>query len=264
MNEITSRFSKDFIKSFNYCTAENLYLGLGNPESNILLIGKETSSDHIGYDEMGESNLKNWSNIISKNTKVNDIGFLEDNALFPWKGQKFTIRRQKENGTITGKEGTSTTWYYYQFLIDLIRISKVKTKDDFIDFHEFCFQSELNQLNSKRSDLIHKNDPIRINSIKDREKLFSLEFFKHFEIIILACGHYQRDFYFDIENTFKVKWIGKSNTTSKGNWYNIHYDDLKNPKRIVIHTRQFSTGITKELIHEIAERCRKFNKSPNL
>lgn len=246
------------MNSYKYCLGYNLYLGLGNPDAKILLIGKETSNEKLGFEEMGKINLQSWTDIISKNKNSDDIGFLEDNALFPWKGQKFTIRRKKKSGSITGESGTSTTWYYYQYLTDLILNKAVKRKQDLIDFHEFTFQSEMNQLNAKQSNFIPKDDKERIKSIKVKEILFALPFFRKFEIIILASGHYHRDFNFNIENTFDVKWTGKTSTLSKGNWFNLHYDNFENPRRILIHTRQFSTGVSKELIKAIACECRKF------
>ena len=256
INETT--FNKDFINSYDYCVDNKLYLGLGNPSAKILLIGKETSNDKIGFDEMSQINLQSWNEIISNGKSSDDVRFLEDNALFPWKGQKYTIRREKKDGTISGESGTSTTWYYYQFLIDLIYNKAPKDKKDLIDFHEFCFQSEMNQLNAKQSNNIPKGDLLRIKSIKEREKLFTLNFFRNFEVIVLASGHYHKDFDFDIQKTFGVKWTGKTSVLSKGNWYNLHYDNLEKPKRILIHTRQFSTLITKELIEAIANECREF------
>lgn len=253
-----SKYNKEFVEAYNYCKANNLYLGLGNPNGKILLIGKETSNDKIGFDEMSNINLNSWEDIISKNKSSNEIGFLEDNALFPWKGQQFSIRSVKKDGTIKGESGTSSTWYYYQYLIDRIYSKAHKEKKDLIDFHEICFQSEMNQLNAKKSDDIQKGDLLRIKSIKDREKLFTLNFFRNFDIIILASGHYHKDFDFNIQKTFDVKWTGKTNFVSKGNWYNLHYDNIEQPKRILIHTRQFSTLITKELINAIANECKLF------
>ena len=116
----------------------------------------------------------------------------------------------------------------------------------------------MNQLNAKKSNDIPKNDLRRIKSIKDREKLLALNYFRNFHVIILASGHYHKDFDFDIQKTFGVKWTGNTNVLSKGNWYNLHYDNLEKPKRILIHTRQFSTLITKELIEAIANECRSF------
>ncbi|OYU83360.1 MAG: hypothetical protein CFE24_11690 [Flavobacterium sp. BFFFF2] len=256
MTPKNTRFNNEFVNSYQYCIDNNLYLGVGNPASKILLIGKETSNDKIGFDDMSKFNLQSWHDIILNDKSFNDIGFLEDNALFPWKGQKFTIRSEKKDGTISGESGTSSTWYYYQYLTDLIYGKIKRKKEDLIDFHEFCFQSELNQLNAKQSNHIPKSDLLRINSIKDREKLFALNFFRNFEVTVLATGNYHRDFNFDIEKSFAVKWTGKTNVISKGNWYNLHYDNLENPNRILIHTRQFSTGITIELIEAIANECR--------
>ncbi len=253
-----SNYNNDFLEAYDYCNANNLYLGLGNPKGKILLIGKETSNDKIGFDEMSKINLASWDDIISKNKSTNDIGFLEDNALFPWKGQKYTIRSERKNGKIAGESGTSSTWYYYQYLTDRIYNKAPKDKRDLIDFHEFCFQSEMNQLNAKKSNDISKGDLLRIKSVKEREKLFTLNYFRNFEVIILASGHYHKDFDFDIQKTFGVKWTGNTNVLSKGNWYNLHHDNLEKPKRILIHTRQFSTLITKELIEAIANECREF------
>src|SRR5690606_37131083 len=96
------RFNNDFLDAYDYSIANGLYLGLGNPNGKILLIGKETSDDKIGFDEMSKVNLESWNHIISTNKSIEDVGFLKDNALIPCKGQKFTIRRIKKDGTITG------------------------------------------------------------------------------------------------------------------------------------------------------------------
>lgn len=61
-----SNYNNDFLEVYDYCIANNLYLGLGNPKGKILLVGKETSNDKIGFDEMSKINLKSWDDIISK------------------------------------------------------------------------------------------------------------------------------------------------------------------------------------------------------
>lgn len=88
--------------------------------------------------------------------------------------------------------------------------------------------------------------------------LFSLSFFDRFSIIIIACGHYQRNYKFDIEAIFNVKWHGETVNLSRGNWFNIHYSTNSENTRIVIHARQFSNGVSKELINSIAEKCNEF------
>lgn len=264
MKKVTNRFSKEFEDALEYCVTKNLYLGVGNPNAKILIVGKESSDDSLSIDEMGLKNTNSWNDIITNNRQTNDINHLEDNAFYPWKGQHFTIRREQKDGTYIGENGTSPTWYNYQILIDEIFKKKKKDKNNLIDFHELCFQSELNQLNSKSSDLIPKNDTRRMDSIKEREKLFSLPFFRNFKVVVIACGHYQRDFQFDIEKAFKVSWVGKTNTISSGNWYNIHFDDINNPKKIVIHTRQFSSGISGKLITELASIIAEFTNQNDI
>nr|WP_319400919.1 hypothetical protein [uncultured Carboxylicivirga sp.] len=265
MNNSQTNFDSDFLETLGCCQNRKLYLGLGNPNADILILGKELIDDSLSIEENGEKNIDSWNDIISNKRNFSDINHLEDNALFPWKGQQFTIRKVDKNGKITGEKGTSATWYFYQYLVDLILSKDKKTINDDIEFHKYCFQSELNQLNAKMSHLIPKDDKIRIKSIKEREELFAQPFFNKFKIVIIACGHYQRDYSFDIEETFRVNWVQPTINISKGNWYNLHYSKDKNHPKIVIHTRQFSSGISSKLIKEIAKKCIEFmeNINPN-
>ncbi|MFA5417269.1 MAG: hypothetical protein WC341_02305 [Bacteroidales bacterium] len=263
MNNSQINFDSDFLKALEYCQERKLYLGVGNPNEDILILGKELIDDSLSIQENGEKNIGSWNDIISNKRNFSNINHLEDNALFPWKGQQFIIRKVGENGKITGEEGTSATWYFYQYLVDLILNKSKKAKNDDIDFHKYCFQSELNQLNAKMSYLIPKYDKIRIKSIKDREQLFAQPFFNKFKIVIIACGHYQRDYSFNIEETFKVNWLQPTINISKGNWFNLHTNNDRNNPKIVIHTRQFSSGISSELIKAIAEKCKELKDNNN-
>ncbi|WP_101689419.1 hypothetical protein [Dysgonomonas massiliensis] len=251
-------FDSELKNALDYCRENELYFGEGNPNSKILIIGKEGTEDHLSKKQMATKNLSSWSNIIDNNRQINDILFLEDNALYPWKGQNFWLgKHNKDKGKAL--HGTAPTWYYYQLLVDQLLNKPLKNETDHIDFHEYCFQSELSQINAKMSHLVPKDEEVsRIQSIKEREKLFSLPFFDQFSIIIIACGHYQRNYKFDIENTFKVKWQGETIHISRGNWFNVHYNTINESHRIVIHTRQFSNGISKELINSIAKKCNEF------
>lgn len=255
---------KESFKTLLESIANDTYIGEGNPNANILILGKESTNISLSEKEMGEKNFNSWTEIIKNDKQFSEIKMFEDNPLFPWKGQKFGIRR--EAGKITGEHGTAPTWFFYQLLIDMILEKPIKTLNDFIDFHEYCFHSELNQINAKRSDSIPKESEIkRIESIKKREKLlFTRPFYQGFQIVIIACGHYSKKYNFDIENTFKVKWQGSTIDTSKGNWFNIHYNLPNESPKIVIHTRQFSNGISKKLIEEIAEECRNFMDKNNI
>lgn len=255
-------YDLEFKETIDYCQKENLYLGVGNPNSNILIIGKENTVD-LNKTEISDKNLNSWDDIIGNNRQISDIKFLEDNSLYPWKGQNCWLGKHDENKN-KDRHGTAPTWYYYQMLIDLILNKSLKQDTDSIDFHEYLFQSELSQINAKMSHLVTKeNESSRIESIMERQKLFTLPFFDRFSIIIVACGHYQRDYKYDIENIFKVKWQEPTIDISRGNWFNIHYSITETPK-LVVHTRQFSNGISKDLIHRIAEKCIEFCDQYNI
>ncbi len=254
----TIGFDSKMKKALGYCKKNNIYFGEGNPDSKILLIGKEGTNILLSKSEMAEKNHASWSEIIENDRQIDDIKLLEDNALYPWKGQNFWLGKHNvSKGKIL--HGTAPTWYYYQILVDKILNKPLKKQTDFIDFHEYCFQSELSQINAKMSHLLPKEYELsRALSIKEREMLFSLPFFDRFSIIIIACGHYQMNYKFDIEGTFNVKWQGETTSLSRGNWFNIHYSTNNERPRIVIHTRQFSTGVSLELINCIAEKCSEY------
>lgn len=263
-------YNAEFKAVVEYCKQNKLFLGVGNPSGKILILGKENTTED-SKEQMAEKNLGGWTNMIESNTQLSDIKlpnweteYPVESVLYPWKGQKFSIRRVQADGSVTGKFGTAPTWHSYQMLVDTIFGKPKKSNDDYLDFHEYCFQSELSQINARMSHLLPKEqEGCRIESIKEREKLFTHPFFSKFQIIIVACGHYQKQYNFDVENVFKVKWIGKTTEVSDG-WFNVHYSiDSEYPK-IVIHTRQFSNGITIDLIKAIAEECQKFLKENNL
>jgi len=89
-------------------------------------------------------------------------------------------------------------------------------------------------------------------------KLFKhSDFIKSFPVIILACGGYIRndDKVREIDDTFHVTF-SKRYDYSTGNWFCTHYDDM-DPKRLVIHTRQLSNGVSYKMIDEMASVIRE-------
>ena len=67
---------------------------------------------------------------------------------------------------------------------------------------------------------------------------------------------YLRRYQIDLEKTFGVQWEGKTTEVGEKNWYNLHFS--KDNKRILIHTRQLSNGVSNELITAIAAEAKKF------
>ncbi|MBP1645226.1 MAG: hypothetical protein H6Q16_801 [Bacteroidetes bacterium] len=232
-----------------------------------IIIGKECAIDaemnreHYLRDIV--HNADDWKNNIKNNTSCENVdNWLHKqnpryNPLYPYKGQEYKKRSIDKNGNTRAKTGTSATWYNYQKLFNLIMDTTENSK---ISFHEYCFTTELSQLPGKRSNDIDEND--RINSIKKRSKLFSKDFFQQFPIVIVACGHYVRDYNINIEEIFNVKWQGNTIDIDQ-NWMNVHYQVSGNPK-LLIHTNQLSMNISDKLLTKIAEECTTFINKKNI
>ena len=97
---------------------------------------------------------------------------------------------------ISGKGGTSSTWYNYQKLINFIREygkldSPVNTTH--IDFYKDCFITELNELCRLNNHRLSAEERRKIEeNIRNRFDLMiaTNSFWSHFKTVILACGPY--------------------------------------------------------------------------
>lgn len=149
------------------------FIGYGNPDANILIIGKECAidpkhdKDNI-YELVITKNREQWLSIINDTNKQNPDNIpywfstypTEEkfSPLYPFKGQLFTQKKKIEN------KGTNTTWYNYQKLIDRINNHSGRTKADEIDFLKHCFITEFSGVCS----LYSKKSPEVTESIKNR------------------------------------------------------------------------------------------------
>lgn len=252
-------YSKEFKDLINECEDSSTYIGTGNPDAKILIIGKECAIDtninegQIQHEKEIISNLHNWRINEEMNMKQADVEAWSCNPLYPYRGQQLTIRRVR-GGKVSGKEGTSATWYYYQKLINQI-VDKVGKENKEINFHEYCFVSELSTICGKYSRNIVKE--ARAKSVKERTLLFKKDFFQQFQVAIIAAGHYPRDFDIKLEEIFGTKLIHQIEKEKLGKyWINVHHGINTTPK-LLIHTNQFSM-ISYELVNTIAEICKEF------
>jgi hypothetical protein len=115
---------------------------------------------------------------------------------------------------------------------------------------------------SKEADVKKRKESIRVRT----KELLKLPFYQQFPIVIVAAGHYPKEFGIDLEELFGVKWEGKTidrddNCKLKRNWLNVH---LGNQPKLLIHTNQLSMNITDELLCMIAEECDTFVKNNNI
>lgn len=272
-------YPKEFKKLLN-STNESL-IGWGNPNANILIIGKESAipkdTDVQGkeqYKREIKTNHEKW--IVNKDTCLSQedvvpIQFFEDsdlikniedyNPLYPYKGQLNRVRRIFHNKQgeefISGRKGTSKTWHNYQKLSDYIFNRNIRVPvDGIVDFHRHIFTTELSDaaaLRSKDADIYERQ-----KSINSRKKFFRNDFFKKFPIIILAAGNYPKRFGVGYEDFLGENLDFESSYNLFKGIYNIVCTKAEQ-KRLLIHTYQLSM-VSDELIKKIAEICKLFRK----
>lgn len=244
----------------------NDYIGTGNPNAKILIVGKECAiNSEIEKNQLKgevEENIIKWiNNIKNPNTIIENWNGDSNNInpLFPYKGQKFNIYNEKRN---SGKGGTSSTWYYYQKLYNKIKETTQNLHTE-INFHDDVFITELNANPSNYSK--DQNKEIRKNSIKERSNIFfKSDFIQNFPIVILATSHYTREHNIDICKLFDVDFIGITNLIDENTqqWYNIHIN--KEKTKLLIHTKQLSMNISDKLLDKIANEIKLFAKENNI
>jgi hypothetical protein len=217
------------------------YIGTGNPEAKILIIGKEVACE-VGTPQFImeiENNYSCWENYVSNCLVVVDTWNRKNyHPRYPYKGQ-LNKRDHK------GNNGTSVTWMNYQKLFDkyfgMVRSST-------INFHDNVFLTEVNSSPSKKT---KEADTSSITFRK--EHVLSHVFFKKFPVVIISgLG------YFDItkesneiESLFDVKYKGIKEVDGKGQRYWIHKSE--DGLRLVINVRQLSMNISDSLLQHIAD-----------
>ncbi len=252
------------------------YIGTGNPNARILILGKECAIDKNDKPQQYENeivaNAKNWKKNIDNNVSIENADkdelWKKDinsqiNPLYPYRGQYF--KRNRNNNL-----GTNPTWYNYQkMLINILKNLNITVsidKANKVFLHEYCFLSELNSETAKYSKDV---DSIkRTKSINSRKVLFGENFFQQFPIVIVAAGHYPHEHDINLEKLFGVKWNGITinnnyNPSLNKNWYNIHRETAGRNPKLLIHTNQLSV-VTTELLNQLAIECSNFIKESSI
>lgn len=217
--------SEEFYKNNSRETSANPYfIGFGNPNAKILVIGKELAIDPINNPKAFKD--ESVENPIQWKTIVESGQVLDFNPLFPYDNQY--------------KKSGGSTWSQYQRLCDLLNAEMHVSENNHF-FNNF-FITEANTTPSKYSPGRAKID------FKDRlDFLKNNIFFQSFEVIIVAAGGYLH--VTQIEDIFDVKEVDRSQ--SKPNNKFITFKDPKT-NRLVISTRQLSTSVSSELMNKIA------------
>lgn len=241
-------YSKEF-KDLIACTKDTEdFIGYGNPNAKILIIGKEEGFDikkeenNIIYNQASKGNWKGWEEVIGNPSITPDsIPVWKDSGkfcpLYPWKGDDLP----------------KGTWTNYQELIN--RLYPEADAGKMTTFHQYAFITEFNDLPSKTSK--RKDSKVQERITHRCENVLNHPFYKSFPIVIAACGHYVRDYNINLEELFNQKHI-EFKPVKKSAWLNIHKKD----NRILIHTRQLSNSFSPELINCITDYCIPYIEAP--
>lgn len=164
------------------------YIGMGNPNARILIIGREpahdlnTESGKENFHQDEELNRVNWRNLIEGKPVEGRC-----NPRRPFPNQKCLSARISKGGIYN--DGTAATWVWYQKLVDLIlgRVYDRPYSLRPLDFHDFCFHTDISSAAFKN--LVATDRAAKDASVKERSReLFSQPFFRKFPIVILAIG----------------------------------------------------------------------------
>ncbi|MEZ4890060.1 MAG: hypothetical protein R2779_05730 [Crocinitomicaceae bacterium] len=214
------------------------YIGTGNPDANILIVGKESSLEkndpHIYF---LENNLSLWKR--DKELDIHQIGKWDGiigeksnfSPMFPYNGQLF--KNSPTNG------GTSKTWYNYQKIAN-----QVFGTSETINFHENIFTTEANSSPSR------KTENADTHSVVSRKGFISKsKFFQDFQVVIIdGVGYFEiTDKNNEIEDIFGVKFIKNIGIKSQPIW--IHKG--VNSSKLVINTYQLGGQVTDERLKKI-------------
>lgn len=175
------------------------FIGYGNPEADILIIGKECAEEDIERQEKFYThNFEQWEESFNGhgfNYRSGEEPYDFEHGNFHPVNPFFKLENKKMVvGNTIGR--ASSTYFYYQRLIDKIRAKSISEfkKADYIDFFNDCFITELNDICRKNNNGLSK---IQRKETEDHIRarfdwMRKTNFFNQFRVVILACGPYAK------------------------------------------------------------------------
>ena len=222
---------------------DNQCIGIGNPNSKILFIGKEAG-------------VKIETEVFHGNAKS-------------WKEKEFNYS-EKYIPNEKNLRNLNHTWQKYQKLYDCI-LSKlninteVEKKDKYeINFVENIFTTELSNLHAPNTKEAKKQESFNTELKLRKDIFFKSEFVKQFPIIVIFASDnkYIETYSGEVCELFNVKFDKLHNQTAKDKIW-IHSENEEKPK-LLIHTRQLTNRITSELIPNICNIIVEFIESNSI
>ena len=220
--------------------SEDYYIGVGNPNAKILIVGKEGVTEGIPENEI--SLATRWLSKVKANESI-----------------EFNFRNLDEKGKQRPfREGD--TYSKYQKLHDYIFEIENKDRDRYeVDFFRNFFLTEMNVNRARNSKKASKS-----GMEKRKEEFFrNTEFIQQFPVVVLACGPYiDNRKKKEVDTLFGVRFGEEYRSDlTEGQKFWTHYNADKS--KLVIHTRQLSSNVRNTLLEEMAKVIREFLESNN-
>lgn len=212
------------------------YIGLGNPNSKILFVGKE-AGEKIDY--------TNNFNEIKEKLKINE------GSAFKWKTNNPDYTHNPDK-----LKDLSQTWRKYQKLYEYIY--EDNKNSEYATFLKEIFTTEMSNLPSETTDNARKHPFFKEELFRRKNSFFRTEFIQSFPVVVLACSDYieNNDKTREIDDIFKVRYFDKSKEYSKGNQFFIHYgldENSEGKRKLVIHTRNLSGNVNNDLLKDMGK-----------
>lgn len=232
-----------FLEELLKTIPENQYIGLGNPNSKILFIGKEAGAPI--ETEMFHGSTKSW--------KEKEFNYAE--KYIP---KEIKIRNLNH------------TWQKYQKLYDCILSNldiEFDKKDKYeISFVENVFTTELSILPAPKTMDAKKLGRFYEELILRKEVFFNSNFIRQFPIIVIFASdkNYIETYPGEVCRLFNVKFDKLHSEIAKDKiWIHTETENEKNP-RLLIHTRQLTNSISSDLIPNICGLIVSFIKKNSI
>ena len=223
------------MRSFQNLLASNpdQYIGYGNPNADICIVGKEQSSTLPLQCGLGGTTY--WMTSLPM----------------------FFDRVKADNTTDPiWKEGH--TWNKYQKLYNSIFPERASLPGT-MNFEQHVFVTEMSAIPAITTAEGRKTHDFDEQLAQRKQTFFAHPYFKEFKVIILACSDYivnygdrrEIDTLFDV--TFDIN--GGAHEVGPQNAFWVHHS--ADGKRMVIHTRQLSGAVSDKLLEEMGSVIRQ-------
>lgn len=220
-------------------------IGLGNPNANILFIGKEAGVSQT--EKVVEGSKGHWKNDMANPAK------------------EYVYAKKYVPEARSNLRNFNHTWQKYQKLYDFIlkEVGKsVVEKEAYeINFVENVFTTELSTLHAPNSDEAKEIEDFDNRLAERKEIFFKDEFIQNFQIVVIFASDtkYIQRHQREVREMFGVEFTEMFQVGRSKLWE--HKGLTKSEKaKLVIHTRQLVNGAPNALIEKIAERIGKFIK----